>query len=465
VATAETRAADAPQQIWAEQALTAAGWQRDVRISLASDGTIANLVSDAPPAGLKVGLLLPAPTNLHSHAFQRAMAGMTERRGPDPRDTFWTWRRLMFRFLDHLGPEDIEAITAFVQMEMLEAGYAAVVEFHYVHHQPGGVPYDDPAELSHRIVAAAATSGIGLTLAPVLYRYGGCDLRPLSPGQIRFGTTHDQFQRIVEHAERALAGLPADARIAVAPHSLRAVTPDDLAFAVALRPRAPLHMHLAEQAGEVDEVLAYRGARPVEWLLDAHDIDARWCLVHCTQMLPHETEGLARSGAVTGLCPITESNLGDGIFDGVRYLDAGGRFGIGSDSNIRISLSEELRTLEYTQRLRDQGRALISTRDRSTGRVLFETSLVGGTQAADRHAGTIRTGALADLVALDATHVDLAGRVGDECLDSFLFARDDRLVQHVWSAGRHLVVDGRHLRRESIVRRYRTAISALRARL
>lgn len=452
-------------QIWAAQALTSAGWQRDVLVTLAPDGTIETIEADAPRAGFCVGLLLPALTNLHSHAFQRAMAGMTERRGPDPRDTFWTWRKLMFRFLDHLGPEDIEAITALVQMEMLEAGYAAVVEFHYIHHQPGGAPYADCAELSHRITAAAATSGIGLTLAPVLYRHGGCDLRPLSAGQVRFGTTQDQFQRVVEGAERSLRSLPADARLAIAPHSLRAVTPDELDFAVSIRPHAPVHMHLAEQAGEVEEVLTHRGARPVEWLLDHQPVDTRWCLIHCTQMRPDETEALAATGAIAGLCPITESNLGDGIFDGVRFMRAGGRFGIGSDSNIRISLSEELRTLEYSQRLRDKGRAVLAETDRSTGRVLFDGALLGGAQAAARNSGAIRPGALADLLALDASAITLEGKFGDECLDSYLFAGDDRLVQHVWSAGRHVVVDGSHVHRSAIVARYRAALAALRARL
>lgn len=453
------------KQIWAAQALTSAGWRRDVLVTLAPDGTIESVKADSPKAGVTVGLLLPAPTNLHSHAFQRAMAGMTERRGPDPRDTFWTWRKLMFQFLDHLSPDDIEAIAALVQMEMLEAGYAAVVEFHYIHHQPGGVPYADWAELSQRIVVAAATSGIGLTLAPVLYRHGGCDLRPLSPGQIRFGTTQDQFQRIVEGAEHALKSLPADARLAIAPHSLRAVTPDELSFAASLRPNAPLHMHLAEQVGEVEEIVAHRGARPVEWLLKNHSVDARWCLIHCTQMLPHETEALASTGAVAGLCPITESSLGDGIFDGVRYLHAGGHFGIGSDSNIRISLSEELRTLEYSQRLRDKGRALFAEADRSTGRVLFDGALSGGAQAAARNAGVIRPGALADLLALDTSSIMLEGKHWDECLDSFVFAGDDRLVQHVWSAGRHVVVDGKHGQRGSIVSRYRATMNSLRARL
>jgi len=439
--------------LFAEQALLDTGWARDVLIAIGADGRIARVEAGAAPAGARHAILLPAPANLHSHAFQRAMAGLTEKRGPDPRDTFWTWRQLMFCFLDRLTPDDVEAIAAFVQMQMLEAGYACNVEFHYLHHQPGGVPYDDLAEMSARIAAAAQTSGIGLTLLPVLYQQGGCDGRPLGPGQIRFGNDLDRYTRLVEGARKALSALPADTRLGLAPHSLRAVTPEALSALPGLDD-GPVHMHLAEQVGEVEEVLAHHGARPVRHLLATMPVDQRWCLIHCTQMEPDETRALAATGAVAGLCPITESSLGDGIFDGVRWLGAGGRFGIGSDSNIRISLSEELRTLEYTQRLRDRSRAALARPDASTGRVLFEGALRGGAQAAGRNSGTIAPGALADLTALDGEAVDLAGKGGDTLLDAFIFAGDDHMVRDVWSAGRHLVQAGRHVARAAITRRY-----------
>jgi formimidoylglutamate deiminase len=451
--------------LWAAQALTPAGWRENVRVDVGDDGRIAAVAADAQPAGDRVGILLPAPVNLHNHAFQRAMAGMTERRGEDPSDTFWTWRRLMFRFLDRLDPDDVEAIAAFVQMEMLEAGYAAVGEFHYLHHRPGGAPYDDLAEMSGRIAAAAADTGIGLTLLPVLYEHGGCDGRPLGPGQVRFGNDPDRFQRLFEAARQALGPLPGDTRIGVAPHSLRAVCRDGLAFAAALAPGAPLHMHLAEQVAEVEEVRMAWGVRPAEWLLANHDVDSRWCLVHATQMEPHETEALARSGAVVGLCPITESSLGDGIFDARRFLAHGGRFGIGSDSNIRISLAEELRTLEYSQRLRDRVRAAVATPDKSTGRVLFETAARGGAQAAGRDGGAIEAGRIADLVALDADATDLLGKDGDAVLDSYIFAGDDRMVADVWSAGRHVVTAGRHRRHDEIAARYRKTVLSLGERI
>ncbi len=453
--------------IWAEQALLGDGWARDVRLTLADDGRIASIdIGTVPGAGdRRAGIVLPAPANAHSHAFQRAMAGLSERRGPDPRDSFWTWRRLMFRFLDRLTPDQIESIAAFVQMEMLEAGYACNVEFHYLHHAPGGLPYADLAETSARIAAAASATGIGLTLLPVHYQFGGCDRRPLAPGQIRFGNDLDRFQRLHEAAGRSLAALPADARLGLAPHSLRAVAAADLPALRRLAGTAPFHMHLAEQTAEVEEVGAALGARPVEWVLDHLGADAGCTFIHCTQMLPHETEGLARSGAVAGLCPITESNLGDGIFDGLRWFDSGGRIAIGSDSNIRIALAEELRTLDYSQRLRDRSRAALATPDRSTGRRVFEAAARGGALAAGRDSGILAPGRLADIVALDASHVDLDGRSGDTALDCWIFAGDDRMVGDVWSAGRHLVAEGRHRDRDRIVAAYRQVMRDLEAAL
>jgi len=448
--------------LWAEQALLAEGWASDVRVTITGD-KITAIEADTAPQGQRLGLLLPAPTNLHSHAFQRAMAGLTERRGPDPRDSFWTWRQLMYRFLDRLTPDDVQTITAFVQMEMAEAGFAAVAEFHYLHHAPGGQAYDNPADMALRIAAAAAQTGLGLTLLPVLYQFGGCDGRPLGPGQNRFGNTPDQFAAVMEGAATALTSLPADTVLGVAPHSLRAVSVEGLAIAASLRPAVPIHMHLAEQKAEVDEVLAHRGARPTEWLLANADVSDRWCLIHCTQMQPHETLALAKTRAVAGLCPITESSLGDGIFDGVAYAAHGGRWGIGSDSNIRIALSEELRTLDYSQRLRDHSRAALATEHRSTGRVLFEGAARGGAQAAGRDAGAIAVGKLADLVALSGTSPDMAGHQGDTTLDAYIFAGDDRMVTDLWSAGRHLVTNGRHHAHDAVTAAYTECVTKLRS--
>ncbi|HBN51309.1 MULTISPECIES: formimidoylglutamate deiminase [Thalassospira] len=447
--------------LWANQALTTKGWENSVLIEIGKDGRITKVQADSPATGNRVGTLLPAISNLHSHAFQRSMAGLTEKRGPDPRDTFWTWRQLMFRFLDQLTPDHVQDIAAFVQMEMLEAGYANNTEFHYLHHQPGGVPYDNIAEMAERIAAAANITGIGLTLLPVHYQFGGCDKRPLGAGQIRFGNDPERFAKLYEESERALKSLPSDTRMGVAPHSLRAVGREDLIATTRLSKDGPVHMHLAEQVAEVEEVAASWGKRPVEWLLEHADVDENWCLIHCTQMQEHETLGLARTGAVAGLCPITESSLGDGIFDGVRYLNAGGNIGVGSDSNIRISLSEELRTLEYSQRLRDKSRAALATPEKSTARRLFDAVAKGGAQAAGRNAGRIEVGALADLMALDGAAVDLIGRTGDTILDTYVFAGDDRMVRDVWSAGRHVVTEGRHIAHDTITGRYRKVMEQL----
>lgn len=449
-------------KLWARQALLANGWAKDVAIEFGPGGRIASVDPDSPAQGQTVDCLVPAPANSHSHAFQRAMAGLTERRGQNASDSFWTWRTLMYRFLDKITPDQVEAIAAFVQMEMLEAGYGANVEFHYLHHRPDGQTYANIAEMSERIAVAASQSGIGLTLLPVHYQYGGCDKRALGPGQRRFGNAPDQFARLHEAASAALGGLPADTVLGVAPHSLRAVAPEHLAQTAALAGSGPVHMHLAEQIAEVEEVLAYRSARPVEWALQNLVLGPNWCLIHCTQMQPHETEGLARTGAVSGLCPLTEASLGDGIFDGVRWLNSGGAISLGSDSNIRISLAEEIRQLDTTQRLRDHTRAALATPELSTGRRIFEASAKGGAQAAGRGAGVIAEGNWADLLAFDMSHPDLSGLSGDTVLDTFAFAGGTGMIGDVWSAGRHLVRDGEHINRAAINSAYRKAVSGLR---
>jgi formimidoylglutamate deiminase len=444
--------------IHAKTALLPGGWALDVTVAV-EDGRIAAVGSGPTAGGVQVDCLLPAPVNLHSHAFQRAMAGLTETRTAG-QDSFWTWRSLMYRFLEQLTPGDVEAIAAFVQMEMAEAGYAAVAEFHYLHHAPGGAAYANRAEMAERIAIAAAESGLGLTLLPVLYEQGGCDGRALAGGQLRFGNDRDGYAALWDGAARALAHLPADTRLGVAPHSLRAVSRGSLDWVAGLASHAPVHLHLAEQVAEVEEVKAAYGARPVEWLLANAAVDPRWCLIHATQMAPQETTGLAATGAVAGLCPITEANLGDGIFDGVRYAQAGGRWGVGSDSNIDITLAGELRLFEYSQRLRDRGRAMLAIPGRSTGRVLWESAAQGGAQAAGREAGEIREGLWADLLALDLTAPDLAGREGDTILDAFIFGKG--AVAEVWSAGRHLVSGGRHHGRTAIAAAYARVMARLR---
>lgn len=448
--------------IWAEQALTTNGWEDRVRVDFDADGRISGVVPGSEQTGTRVGALAPAPANSHSHAFQRAMAGLTEKRGADPADSFWTWRKLMYRFIDRITPEQVEAITALVQMEMLEAGFGTNVEFHYLHHQTDGTSYDRPSEMSDRIAAASKTSGIGLTLLPVQYQYGGCDKRALSRGQLRFGNDPQRFARLVEAAKDTFKSLPADAKLGVAPHSLRAVAPEQLREAPSLVPDGPVHIHIAEQISEVEEVKAAWGGRPVEWAVNNLDLNSRWCMIHATQMLPHETEALAATGAVAGLCPITEASLGDGIFDGVRWMNSNGQISIGSDSNILVSLAEEMRILDTTQRLRDHSRAALADAETSTGRRIFDGICSGGAKAAGRGSGTIAIGEWADLLAFDMTHINLTGLRGDTILDTFAFTGDNRMVSDVWAAGRHMVQDGQHIRRAEITRRYREAVTGLR---
>ncbi|MEM9144612.1 MAG: formimidoylglutamate deiminase [Pseudomonadota bacterium] len=444
--------------IRADRVLLSTGWAgpRTVRLD---GGVIASIEPDGA-ADHRVDILLPAPGNLHSHAFQRAMAGLTEHRSEASADSFWTWRALMYRFVEALTPEAVEAIAAQLYVEMLEAGYASVGEFHYLHHQADGTPYAAVGEMAHRIAAAAAETGVGLTLLPVLYSQGGADGRPLTGGQRRFGTDPRRFDALLDSAESGLSALP-DAVLGVAPHSLRAVPKGALAEISTHLPDAPIHMHIAEQVPEVEEIQAAYGARPVEWALTNLLIDDRWCLIHATQMTPEETDGLARTGAVAGLCPITEANLGDGIFDGGRYLHAGGAFGVGSDSNLRIGLAEELRQLEHSQRLRDQARSVMAEPPKSVGRTLFEAAARGAAQALGRGSGRIEIGARADLVALDGEALALVGRQDDRLLDAWIFAGDDRVVRDVWSAGRHLVREGRHVGRDVIEARFRVTLSAL----
>ena len=447
--------------IFAERALLPDGWAEQVRITVAYGHITKVAKAAAPqPGDSRVSALLPALSNLHSHAFQRAMAGMTEHRIAG-RDSFWTWRDLMYRFLDRLTPEQMEAIAALVFMEMQEAGYAAVGEFHYVHHQPGGGAYADIAELSNRIFAAAHLTGIGLTHLPVLYTHGGAGEQPLAAGQLRFGNTVNRFAALLEATRASARTLPADTRVGIAPHSLRATNPEGLARALPLAAGNPIHIHVAEQPKEVADITAWLGARPVEWLLGNTPIGADWCAIHATHITPQETAALAKSGAVAGLCSITEANLGDGPFNGPGWLAAGGAFGIGSDSNVRISLTEELRTLEYSQRLRDIARNVMVAKEGSVGQCLYVGAALGGAQALGRKSGQIAVGNLADLTAIDLSHPTLCALAPDQVLDGLAFAAPDAVVTDLWSAGRHQVKDGRHIHREQIIAGWRKAVKGL----
>jgi formiminoglutamate deiminase len=444
-----------------DRALLPGGWARDVRIEII-DGAISAVMPDAEPAGAEriAGIALPGLPNLHCHAFQRGMAGLSERRGP-AHDSFWTWREVMYRFLSALTPDDVEAIAAFAYMEMLESGYTAVGEFHYLHHDIDGQPYADLGEMAVRIANAARETGIGLTLLPCFYAYGGFGAAAPNHGQRRFINDPERFLRLVARSREIAATMP-DCRVGIAPHSLRAVTPQTLRDVVAAAPDGPIHIHAAEQTKEVEDCVAELGARPVRWLIDNVGVDARWCLVHATHMDGEETQALAKSGAVAGLCPLTEANLGDGFFNGVDYLAANGRFGVGTDSNIQIDAAAELRQLEYSQRLKHRGRNLLAEQEgQSIGRVLYDKALAGGAQAMGRKIGKLEAGQRADIVVLDAAHPDLAAAREDVWLDAYVFAGGRRLVKDVVVGGRHAVRDRRHTGHEGIARRYRDVLARL----
>jgi formimidoylglutamate deiminase len=451
--------------LWFESALLPQGWVRDVRLT-ATDGRIEHVQTGVTPATgeERHRIALPGLGNLHSHAFQRGLAGLTERRGRDT-DSFWTWRELMYRFVERLAPEQLEALSALAFIEMLEAGFTHVGEFHYLHHDCGGTPFADPGELAGRVVAAAATSGIGLTLLPTLYAHAGFGGVAPAERQRRFINDPESFARIVEASRRAVRSV-AFGSVGVAAHSLRAVTPQELSAVVGLAHGGVIHLHIAEQLREVEECRAWCGRRPVEWLLENSPVDERWCLVHATHTTAAELAGVAARGAVVGLCPVTEANLGDGIFPAGEFLAGGGRFGLGSDSNIRVDAAEEMCALEYSQRLAHRARnVLAGAAGASTGRRLFDAALSGGAQAL-RAAGAggpvgLASGAAFDVVTLRAADPGLIGRQDDELLDSWIFAAGKGLIDCVWRAGVKVVSGGRHRERAPVEARYARALREL----
>ena len=452
--------------VFARQALLESGWAENVELTIGADGRIGQIKTGCGSNGGGHDLLLPAPANLHSHTFQRAMAGLTERRGRQTKDSFWSWRRLMYRFLDQLTPGQIEAIAAQAFMEMLESGFGSAAEFHYIHNLPDGTPYGQRAEICGRIVKAAEISGIGLTLLPVLYVHGGCDRRPLEGGQRRFFNNAGSFAELHSGARKFISSSHADFAAGAAAHSLRAVDPDNLSECFAIAAGGPFHIHAAEQTAEIEEISRHLGSRPIEFLLAEQSPDASWCVIHATHMTKHETIGLADSGAVAGLCPVTEANLGDGIFNGSEYFENGGRFGVGTDSNVNISLFGELRMLEYSQRLARQARCVLAEPGGSTGRSLFECAAIGGAAAAGRPCGSISTGKFADLTAVSADNDRICGRLGDDALDSLIFAGDaESCITDVWSAGRHVVQGGRHTGRDRISENFLRVMRELRQEL
>jgi formimidoylglutamate deiminase len=439
----------------ADTALVNGKIEHRVLIDIGSDGAIISVTPQSTEQAERLpGLVVPGMPNLHSHAFQRAMAGLAERAGPEG-DNFWRWREVMYRFLALLTPDDVEAIAAQLYGECLLHGYTSVAEFHYLHNAPDGSRYADPAELAHRIVAAGNSAGIGLTLLPVLYRRSQFGGAPPTEGQRRFVLSVDDYANLTETMARSVA-------TGIAPHSLRAVTPTELDAAISIARGRPIHIHVAEQEKEVADCLAWSGASPVAWLLDHTPVDHRWCLIHATHMDAAERPRLAASSAVAGLCQTTEANLGDGIFPLREYLAEGGRFGIGSDSNVGTSPVEELRWLEYTRRLETRTRNLTETRPgASVALNLYQRALAGGVQALGRNAGAIAPGRLADLVVLDTEHPALLGRSGDGVLDAWLFSGNSTPVRDVMVAGTWVVRDGRHHAQQAIAAAFARTVRRL----
>jgi formimidoylglutamate deiminase len=451
---------------FAERALLPGGWAKNVRLEVGASGVLSSASPDAPSTGavrLK-GPVLPGICDLHCHAFQRAMAGLTERRSATA-DSFWTWRDVMYRFAARLTPEDLEAIATQIYVELLKGGYTSVCEFHYVHHDPDGRPFANPAEMSERLARAASRTGIGLTLLPVLYQTANFGGVPSHAGQRRFVSSVDAFLELVRRLRDASAG-NASVRVGIAPHSLRAVPPEALRDAIrgldAIDRTAPIHIHIAEQTKEVDDCVAWSGRRPVEWLLAGQTVSPRWCLVHATHLTDGETTALAGSGAVAGLCPTTEANLGDGFFPLPAFLGRGGAFGIGSDSNVSTAAIEELRWLEYGQRLLHRRRSIAASAT-SPGFALFQGAVAGGATASGRPIAGLAPGQRGDFLVIDAETPFLCGRGPDELVDAVVFGGNANPIRDVFVGGRQVIDQGRHAHEGAVLTAYRATAERLAA--
>ena len=451
--------------LFARHALLPQGWAGDVLLEWdqAGDlGSVAAGVAITTAGGVEVAeYVLPGMVNLHSHSFQRALAGLAEKAGAGP-DSFWTWRELMYRCARRITPEHQEAIAAQLFSECLRHGYTAMCEFHYLQRRPDGAMYARPAEMAQRVLGAARLAGIGITLLPVLYSHSGFGAAPLQPEQARFLTSVDEVQDIIAALEPLRDG---QTEIGVAPHSLRAATVGQISELLQTVPAArPLHIHVAEQRQEVAQCVAWCGRRPLQWLFDQVQVDQRWCLVHATHLSSDEVKLLAASGAVAGLCPSTEANLGDGLFPLPDFIGAGGCFGIGGDSHVSHSPVEELRWLEYGQRLQHQRRNVAaSQRLPEVGQFLWQGALKGGAQASGRQVGALEKGRRADLIVLDDAHPNLDGMAPNDVLGSFIFCGNDNLVRDVLVGGQWVVRAGRHRAQDAIAQRYKRVLAELRA--
>ena len=452
-----------PQTLFCERVLLPEGWASDVMIGIDDGGMIVSIqpgrTRDADSM-LAAGPVVPALQNLHSHAFQRAMAGLAEKAGSTD-DSFWTWRETMYRLVERMSPDDVEVVATKLYSELLKGGFGHVVEFHYFHHAVTGSGRSDGFEMSARILRAAETAGIGLTHLPVFYAHAGFGGIAPNDGQKPFVHSVDGFLTLLERLAPECKAV--GARLGLAIHSIRAATPDEMrAILSSEHTGGPIHIHVADNAREVEDCLAWSGRRPVEYLLDEMPVDGRWCAIHATHMTPDETMRLARSGAVAGLCPATEANLGDGIFPATDFAAQAGAYGIGTDSHVATSVAEELRLLEYSQRLRDRRRnRLAAGPGTSSGRTVFDAVLKGGAQAAGQQTSGIHIGARADLIVLDGSNPFVGTSTGDQVLDRWLFALGSEAIRDVMAGGQWVVQDGRHRNEDEINRAFREVLLKL----
>ena len=451
--------------LYCARVLLADGWQRNISLHIDDHGMISDVSFKraAEPAQTIQGPVIPGMPNLHSHGFQRLIAGLTGRRAACE-DSFWTWRESMYRMTERITPEQLQGCLGGVYLHMLRNGYTACAEFHYLHHAPGGQTYQNPAEMSERVMAAAQETGIGLTHLPVLYCRSGFGAETVNEQQLRFYNGLDAYLSLLD-ACGALIHDKDTCRLGLAPHSLRAVDGETLGALIgaAWEPGVPVHIHIAEQPLETEDCLAHTSARPVEWLTAKFDVGPDWCLVHATHMSSQELVAAAGCGAVAGLCPTTEADLGDGFFAAREWIDAGGVFGVGSDSNLRISPMEELRLLEFGERLRSGQRNVLADEDRSCGRFLYEHACAGGAQALGQPVGRIAPGLRADLVELDGSDPRLVGLSGDELLDTYVFTGDSSMIRSVYVAGDCLLDQGHHRGEEDLERSFARTMRELRS--
>lgn len=451
------------KKIFCSTLLQGQQWRRDVILSLDQDGMITAVEKGLEQAADEriTGVVVPGMPNVHSHAFQRAIAGRT---GPGGmrQDSFWSWREAMYRCANRISPDQFAAITAAVFVDMLKAGYTSCAEFHYVHHQPNGRRFVNLAEMSGQIIEAASSSGIALTLLPVLYCSAGLGESGVNEQQRRFVNSADQYLQLLDNCQQLVSGKPLF-ELGIAPHSLRAVPGNVLQEVLQAWPqrRCPVHIHIAEQPAEIESCLEHLGTSPVAWLLENFPVDERWCLVHAIHMSDQEIHQAAASGVTAGLCPTTEADLGDGVFRTADWIREGGRTAIGSDSNVRISVGEELRLLEYNARLGSGQRNVLTDPDTTCGRFLYQHAAMGGGIALGQPVGQLEIGYRADLLVLNDTHELLTGQQPDVALDSWIFAGDQTMIRSVWVAGQCMVSQGVHAGEQSIRTASAKAISEL----